>query len=409
MMYDRRCYKLPKEEVQERLRNDEPHTIRMLVPGDQHSTSSEEDHHSASSANTSGANTSSANTSCTIIRDLVLGETIFPHHVIDDQILMKSDGFPTYHLASVVDDHYMEITHVIRGEEWLPSTPKHQLLYEAFEWDVPMFAHLPLLLNSDRSKLSKRQGDVAVEDYMKKGYLPAGLCNFVALLGWNPGDGETNELYTPKKLIESFSLERINKGGAVVDRDKLFWMNGEHIRMEVDSGHLDALAEAATPFIVQYLSESRGMSRKEALEMLQMNRNDILIPALKLLSQRARTLEEFGRLCEYFFLEPTYNDATLRSKMWDVRPIDLLEAARDELMAMDDKKIFQNPKELKTKMKLFLKQSGSTKKGHQMKELFLPLRYAVSGTNVGADLIATMVLLGKDKCVERLNRVLALP
>jgi glutamyl/glutaminyl-tRNA synthetase len=169
--------------------------------------------------------------------------------------------------------------------------------------------------------------------------------------------------------------------------------------------------------MIRYLSKLREISEEDALELLHMNR-DITLAALKLLSQRARTLEEFGGLCEYFFLEPTYDDVKLRSKMWDCRPSGLLEAARDELMEMDEKEVFSNPKELKKRMKHFLKSGGgggeqgqkgeekNKKKGHQMKDLFLPLRYAISGTNVGADLIETMVLLGKDKCVERLSRVL---
>ncbi len=141
---------------------------------------------------------------------------------------MKSDGYPTYHLANVVDDHIMKISHVIRGEEWLSSTPKHILLYDFFGWEKPQFAHLPLLLNPDRSKLSKRQGDVAVEDYRAKGYLKEALINFVALLGWNAGDDR--EFYYLDELIEKFSLERVNKSGAVFDLNKLLWLNGEHIR-----------------------------------------------------------------------------------------------------------------------------------------------------------------------------------
>lgn len=159
-LYDRACLGLDKDEVERRVAAGEPHVVRLKVPP--------------------GAS---------VVQDAVWGETRFPHSVIDDQVLLKSDGYPTYHLASVVDDHLMRISHVIRGEEWLSSTPKHQLLYEAFGWDAPQFVHLPLLLNADRSKLSKRQGDVAVEDYARKGYLPEALVNFVALLGWRPGGG----------------------------------------------------------------------------------------------------------------------------------------------------------------------------------------------------------------------------
>ena len=126
----------------------------------------------------------------TVVNDEVLGKIDFANETIDDQVLLKSDGYPTYHLANVVDDHHMKISHVIRGEEWLPSTPKHVILYNSFNWNVPKFVHLPLLLNSNRSKLSKREGDVSVEDFRNQGYLSSALCNFIALLGWNPGSGD---------------------------------------------------------------------------------------------------------------------------------------------------------------------------------------------------------------------------
>lgn len=158
--YDKLALTLSREEVNKKLENGEPYVIRMNVePGPK-----------------------------VVVNDRVRGRVEFDREIIDDQILIKSDGYPTYHLANLVDDHLMKITHVIRGEEWLSSTPKHVLLYEFFDWGKPEFAHLPLLLNSDKTKLSKRQGDVTVEDYQHKGYLPEALLNFVALLGWNAGD-----------------------------------------------------------------------------------------------------------------------------------------------------------------------------------------------------------------------------
>jgi glutamyl-tRNA synthetase len=160
--------------------------------------------------------------------DLIHGEVSFKNALIDDQVLIKSDGFPTYHMAVVVDDHLMEISHVIRGEEWISSTPKHIQLYTYFGWTPPQFAHLPLLLNSDRSKLSKRQGDVSVSDYMNKGYLPEALVNFVAFLGWNPG-GE-RELFTLSELVAEFDTKKINKTGAVFNHEKLLWFNKEYLK-----------------------------------------------------------------------------------------------------------------------------------------------------------------------------------
>ncbi|MCX6140475.1 MAG: glutamate--tRNA ligase, partial [Candidatus Kapabacteria bacterium] len=175
--------------------------------------------------------------------DAVRGDVVFSGREIDDQILLKSDGFPTYHLANVVDDHLMEITHVIRAEEWLPSTPKHVLLYEAFGWTPPIFAHVPLLLNPDRSKMSKRHGDVMVRDFADKGFFPDALVNFVALCGWNPGTDR--EIFSMEELIKEFSLERVNKAGAVFDYQKLDWMNGEYLKT-TDSA---VLAGQLLPFL----------------------------------------------------------------------------------------------------------------------------------------------------------------
>ena len=199
--YDGRCSHLPKDEVQSRIEAGEPHVIRMKIDKTKGSFS---------------------------IEDRIRGHVQIPVDQVDDQVILKTDGFPTYHLASVVDDHHMNITHVIRGEEWLPSTPKHVQLYEHFGWNPPEFAHLPLLLNSDRSKLSKRQGDVATEDYKNKGFLKEALINFIALLGWNPGDDR--EIFSLDELKEIFSLERVGKSGAVFDMEKLQWMNQQYIK-----------------------------------------------------------------------------------------------------------------------------------------------------------------------------------
>ena len=153
------------------------------------------------------------------VQDLLRGEVSFKATQLDEQILMKSDGFPTYHLASVVDDYLMKISHVIRGEEWLPSTPKHLQIYDALGWQAPQFIHLPLLLSEDRTKLSKRQGDVAVTDYLKQGFLSESILNFIALLGWNPGTKQ--EIFSLAELIENFSIEKLSKSGAIFDIKKM--------------------------------------------------------------------------------------------------------------------------------------------------------------------------------------------
>jgi len=202
--YDRHCLKLSKEEVHSQM-NTEQHVIRMRVPDDGE----------------------------VIFYDAIRDKVSIKCDELDDQVLIKSDGYPTYHFANVVDDHFMEITHVMRGEEWLSSTPKHVLLYQFFDWKLPKFIHLPLLLNSDKSKLSKRQGDVAVGDYLQKGYLPEAILNFVALLGWHPKN--ELEIFSLSELKKEFSLKRINKSGAVFDIEKLNWMNGQYLKkMPVD-------------------------------------------------------------------------------------------------------------------------------------------------------------------------------
>ena len=229
--YDRHCLHLSADEVREKLAAGAPSVVRLRLPDDVE----------------------------VVFDDLVRGVVRFNTETLDDQILMKSDGYPTYHLAVVVDDHLMGITHVIRAEEWLPSTPKHILLYQAFDWQIPTFAHLPLLLNPDRSKLSKRQGDVAVEDYLRKGYLPEALINFVALLGWNPGEGSTQEIFTTGELVKRFDLGHVHKGGAVFDIKKLDWLNAQYIKALT----LDQLLEKSVPFFSQKtFFQSAGKSRQ---------------------------------------------------------------------------------------------------------------------------------------------------
>ncbi len=237
--YDGACRGLPAGQAQARAAAGEAHVVRLAVPlgGTTH------------------------------LSDAVLGEVRFPHAAVDDQVLLKSSGWPTYHLACVVDDHLMGVTHVIRGQEWLPSTPKHLLLYQALGWQPPAFAHLPLLLNQDRSKLSKRKGDAAVEDYAAGGFLPQALVNFVALLGWTP-QAPPSPTATLQQLAQAFSLADIHRANAVVDRQKLEWTNGQHIKAAFKrqgAGEEEgAAAAAAMPDIVQ----GAAAAARPALEAL---------------------------------------------------------------------------------------------------------------------------------------------
>ncbi len=271
--YDGYCRNLPREEVEKRLSVGEPSVVRLRVDEGEGNI---------------------------VFDDAVRGKVSFSRKTVDDQVLVKSDGFPTYHLANVVDDHLMGITHVIRGEEWLPSTPKHILLYEAFGWEIPQFAHLPLLLNPDRSKLSKRQGDVAVEDYLAKGYLPEALLNFVALLGWNPGEGETQEIFSLGELVNIFDVGHIHKGGAVFDVKKLDWLNAEYIK----NLSPEALLAKAHPFLREKTwFETVDPARKE-LEYVER--------VLGIEQDRLQKLSDIGESVKFLFIEPTI-DPTLLS------------------------------------------------------------------------------------------------
>lgn len=216
-MYDGFCRNLDPQEAKARVLAGEKHVIRLAIPKNEK----------------------------IIVNDMIRGQVEFDSNTVDDQVLIKSDGFPTYHLAVVVDDHDMEISHVVRGEEWLSSTPKHILLYKMFTWDAPVFAHLPLILNKDKSKLSKRQNDVAVEDYITKGYPKEALINFVALLGWHPSNSE-KEMFTLSELIEEFDLTKIQKAGAVFDNEKLDWLSAKHLLLIDDQVFVDWLQKNHT-------------------------------------------------------------------------------------------------------------------------------------------------------------------
>ncbi len=211
--YDGYCCGMKKEEVEKRINDGEKYVVRMRMPKE----------------------------GVTKFSDLVRGDVEFKNQLIDDQVLLKADGFPTYHLAVVVDDHLMGITHVIRGEEWLSSTPKHVQLYKMFGWEAPQFVHLSLLVNEKKQKLSKRHGDVSVEDFKEKGYLSKALVNFIAFLGWNPGD--EREIFSLEELEKEFDFAKVGKAASVFDYEKLNWFNQQYI-MDMDSSELAKLVES---------------------------------------------------------------------------------------------------------------------------------------------------------------------
>lgn len=343
--YDRLCRNLDPKESELRSQR-EPFVIRMKVPG-------------------KGIMT---------FHDEIRGDVSVEYKRIDDQILIKSDGFPTYHFANVVDDHYMSITHVIRGEEWLPSLPKHLILYESLGWEPPVFAHLPLLLNPDKSKLSKRQGDVAVEDYLAKGYLPQALNNFLALLGWNPGDDR--EIFSMNELIGLFSLDRVNKAGAVFNVEKLNWMNQQYIQSMDNDAYLKETAK--------WLSD---ISLNE--------RGDEVLLTLK------PGLIRFDELPEK--LEPFVQDVILpvEGEGADMMCLDSTRSVIVTLVKNMQSMPMNQPSDFFPMMKTVQKETGI--KG---KNLWMPVRIALTGELHGPELGVIVYYFGKDESIRRLRKAL---
>lgn len=309
-------------------------------------------------------------------KDIIRGDVSVKTKDVDDQILLKSDGFPTYHLANVVDDYLMQITHVIRGEEWLPSTPKHVLLYKAFGWDMPEFAHLPLLLNNDKTKLSKRNGDVAVEDFRAQGYIKDAFVNFVALLGWNPsGD---NEIHSMDHLIEHFNLEKVNKGGAIFDRPKLLWMNSIYLR-KVDTEEIYNMLE---PLIKEN----------------NINKNkDYVIKVFNLLKERISFAHELIDFADYMWDKPKSFDEAYKAKQWK-------DDTKDLVMPVFES--FKNQENWTQESLHKIVEDYLTDKNLGFGKLMNPLRLMITGKPVGAGMFETMEILGKEESLERMQTFL---
>jgi glutamyl-tRNA synthetase len=349
--YDRRALKLSPAEVQEKVAAKVPAVVRMKIP----------------------------DATTVAFDDIVRDRIEFSTDQIDDQVILKSDGYPTYHLANVVDDHLMEISHVIRGEEWLSSTPKHVLLYEFFGWKIPRFAHLPLLLNPDKSKLSKRQGDVAVEEYRQKGYLKEALVNFVAFLGWNPGD--EREIFTLDELVREFSLERVGKAGAVFNVEKLNWLNFEHLRKKPETEVLGMLKE--------YLAQSQP-GKQFADEYLLM--------VIRVMRERATFVKDFVEKCPYFFERPAGYDTDVVKKRWTPAASAHLRTLAEAFSRL------ANPG--KDQYEAALHKTARTL-GIKNSDLIHPLRLAVSGVGAGPGVFDILFILGKDETVQRIDSAIA--
>ena len=312
----------------------------------------------------------------TAIHDMVRGHVSFENRLIDDFVIMKSDGFPTYHLANVVDDHLMEISHVMRAEEWLSSTPRHVQLYRALGWEPPPFAHLPIILAPDRSKLSKRHGATSVMEYRRGGYLPDAMVNFLTLLGWSLDD--RTEIIPIHDLVRHFSIERITKAGAVFNAEKLLWMNGHYIRQAA----VDALTEELLDYWRAFPPE--GMPDLPSRERLRG-----IVP---LIQERLKTLADAAPLVSFFFAEGVeYETEELVQKGMDsTSTSEVLKASLTRLEAVDGFEARSIEAELRPLAdELDLK----------ARQLFGALRVATTGLKVSPPLFETLELLGRERTV----------
>jgi len=311
--------------------------------------------------------------------DLIRGEVTFEAAIIDDFVILKSDGYPTYHLASVVDDTEMRISHVLRADEWLSSTPRHMLLYEALGYKPPRFAHLPMILGPDRSKLSKRHGATSIIEYKEKGYLPEAMVNFLALLGWALDD--KTELMTRDELVRHFTIERVGKTGAIFNQEKLLWMNGVYMRQL----GTEEFVRRAIPFLEKRLPES--VKRPISIEYMNM-----ITPLIK---ERTRVLSDVVELTDFFFVEDIeYDSGLLLAKGLDKgKTVDSLKMSRQRTSdcLFDANSLEGILRPLAEEMKL---KTGT---------LFGLLRVAVTGRTAAPPLFQTMEVLGKQRCLKRID------
>ncbi len=316
--------------------------------------------------------------------DLVWGEVKFENNTLDDLVLLKSDGYPTYNLANVVDDHEMEISHVIRAEEFISTTPHHVLLYKALGYEPPQFAHVPRVLGSDRSKLSKRHGAVSIEEFQKQGYLPEAMVNFLALLGWSLDD--KTEIMSRRQLIENFSLERVSKTAAIFNSEKLDWMNGVYIRAISP----EDFVQRALPFL------DKGLP-PEVKRPLPIDYARRMMP---LIQERAKTLDEVPDLARFFFVDRLeYDDSLLIGKNMDkessLHALEVSIKRLEKLKAFDEESLEGLLRPLAVELEL--------KTG----QLFGTLRVAVTGLTAAPPLFQTMAVLGKEQCLKRIEAALA--
>lgn len=330
-----------KEEASDRIRKGEDYVIRLKVPEDTEISFS----------------------------DSIRGEIRFHSKEIDDQVLLKSDGFPTYHLAVVVDDHLMQISHVIRAEEWISSTPKHVLLYQAFGWDLPVYAHVPILRNPNKSKLSKRKNPVWASWYLDQGYLPEAVLNYLALMGWS--HPEQKEIFSREEFLTHWDIQDMEAVGPAFDPVKLEWMNGMYIRA--------LSSEELKDKILTFYDTKRTSLEPTLVEQ-----------TIPLVQERIKTLQDYLPLAAFFFQRPKHYEVDLSDKL------DLLHAIADRLEG-----ISSWGADTIGEAMLALAQE----KGVKNKQFFQVLRVAITGKKISPPLNESMEILGKKKCIERVRAI----
>lgn len=309
-----------------------------------------------------------------IFNDLLRGDIVIESSEVDDQVLFKSDGFPTYHLANVVDDHLMKITHVIRGEEWISSTPKHILLYQFFGWQPPQFAHLPLLRNFDKSKVSKRKNPVSLEYFKEAGYLPEVLLNFLGLMAFSFADGR--EIFSLADFVQNFKLDRVSLGGPVFDLQKLLWLNGRYLREFRDNAQF-----------TKYLQD-------------QLFASDYLSQIVTLVKERVEKSEDFIAYADFFFK----GDVTVAPENYEIKGIADKKKLAEIYEALIEKLESLRPfdvERIDTSLRAFCLD-------HDLKsrDLFMPVRLMVTGKKASPPLFETMAVLGKERCRTRMRAAL---
>jgi glutamyl-tRNA synthetase len=366
--YDRRCRDIPAEESARRAAAGEACTIRLKIP------LTEEGDVPA----------------VTVFTDLLLGNIEWKNADINpDPVLLKSDGFPTYHLANVVDDHLMGISHVLRAQEWLPSTPLHVILYRAFGWEHPYFCHLPMVMGQDGKKLSKRHGATSIDEFRRQGYLPEALINYVALLGASYEEGK--DLYTLEELAERFGLDKLNKAPAIFDYKKLEWYNGHYIRMKDD----EELAALALPY-----ARAAGLFGPGAPAEPSPEQRRAFIRAMALIKERISFLHEIPEKIRYLFADPVLPGAEVffPKKADLAATINLLRLGRDLAGSM----AAASEEEAEALIK-----AAAEKEGVKLGDLMMPLRVAITGSRVSPPLFGSLRILGAEHSRMRADRALA--